>query len=228
MNGHNVSYTTDVAATSQAILNNGTLTICGEGAINYHSTGSDTSSMPRYATNAITNKGSLTIGVGVTVQNTSSGGASYAVDNDGYFHLDGGKIIAKKTALRVCNFNASSAEVIVDSGLIEGNEGLRIQLPGSNANVAPKVEVTVNGGILRSTQGANGFAFLTYSFGNSYSDTTVTINGGEFYGWVTVGTGNSDPVNVAVNGGEFEYFGVYDYANGYYITTEGNVYPEGE
>ena len=228
MNGHNVSYTTDVAATSQVIWNNGTLTILGEGAINYHSTGSDTSSMPRYATNAITNRGRLTIGAGVTVQNNSDGGASYAVDNSGYFHLDGGTLKAKGTALRVCNFSASATETIVDSGLIEGIEGLRIQLAGNDANVAPKVKVTVNGGTLRSTKGTDGFAFTTYSFGNSYSDTTVTINGGEFYGWVTVGTGNSDSVTVTVNGGEFDCYGVYDYAKGYYITTEGIVSPEAE
>ena len=210
LNGHNIEHTSDVAGTSQLINNYGELTILGEGNINYHANNPDTNSIPSYASNAITNRGRLTIAEGVTVQNTSSGKASYAVDNDGYFHLNGGSVIALGTAVRVCIFNSTAAEVVIDSGLIEGNEGLRIQLTGSNSSVAPNVKVTVNGGTLISTN-ENGFAMTTYSFGNSYSNTYVTINGGEFYGWVTVGTGNSDLVNVTVSGGYFDHYGVYDY-----------------
>jgi len=209
LNGNDLSYAVSNSGASAIINNKGDLEIIGEGTISFIAANPDLGTIPTYATNTITNTGTLTIGKGVTVTNGSDGGASYAVDvQSGKFTLDGGTLIGVRCALRVARFN-SDAEFVMNSGLVEAKTPAWIQLPGSNAADAPNIDVTINGGTFQSTNvtSADNDVLYTYSFGNSHANTSVTINGGEFLGGtVSIGSGyKGDAPKLTINGGTFEY-----------------------
>ena len=129
--------------------------------------------IPSYATNTITNEGTLVIGEGVTITNDSDGGASYAVDNKGKMILNGGTLIGNRCALRIAKFNQDNVEFVMNSGLVKAATPAWIHLPGSSASAAPTITVTINGG---------EFLGGTLSIGSgNYGDVpALTINGGTF------------------------------------------------
>ena len=210
LNGHDLSYAVDNNGKPSAIIDNkGNLTIEGKGTISFVAADPDMKEIPGYATNTITNTGVLTIGKGVTVTNASEGGASYAVDvQSGEFILDGGTLIGERCALRIARFNADT-KFTMNSGLVKAATPAWIHLPGSDANVAPKIDVTINGGTFQATKAtsADNNVLYTYSFGNSHANTTITINGGEFLGGtLSIGSGyKGDVPTLTINGGTFEY-----------------------
>ena len=165
--------------------------------------------IPSYATNTITNYGTLTIDENVTVTNSSDGGASYAVDNLGYFTLNGGTLIGNRCALRIINSNAAAVEFTMNSGSIQASTPAWVQLPGNVSTVAPKITVNINGGKIESTKpsSADNDVMYTYSFGNSHANTTINISGGEFLGGtVSIGSGyKGDAPALNITGGVFEY-----------------------
>ena len=209
LNGNNISYTVSNSGASAIINNKGTLDIVGKGTISFVADDPDLGVIPAYATNTITNTGTLTIGEGVTVTNGSEGGASYAVDNHGKFILDGGTLIGDRCALRVAKYNQDNVEFIMNSGTVTAKTPAWIQLPGSNAADAPKITVTINDGTFQSTKAtsADNNVLYTYSYGNSHANTSITINGGEFLGGtVSIGSGYKvDAPTLKINGGTFEY-----------------------
>jgi len=86
LNGHTISAVSDVNGATELLYNMGTLTIkdSGEnGKITYISNHPDGSY--GYGTNTILNRGILTIESGI-IENTTSGGASYAVDSQTYWY----------------------------------------------------------------------------------------------------------------------------------------------
>ena len=209
LNRNDLSYAVSNTGASAIINNKGTLTITGEGTISFVAEKPDMQDIPSYATNTITNTGTLTIEEGVTVTNGSDGGASYAVDvQSGTFTLDGGTLIGDRCALRVARFNADS-EFIMNSGLVKAKTPAWIHLPGSSASDAPKIIVTIEGGTFQSTKDTseNNDVLYTYSFGNSHANTVITINRGEFLGGtVSIGSGyKGDAPTLTINGGTFEY-----------------------
>ncbi|MBR6792795.1 MAG: SipW-dependent-type signal peptide-containing protein [Clostridia bacterium] len=209
LNGNNLSYAVANSSASAIINNKGTLEIVGEGEISFVAANPDLGAIPAYATNTITNTGVLTIGEGVVVSNASEGGASYAVDNHAKFTLNGGTLIGNRCALRVAKYNPPEVEFIMNSGLVEAKTPAWIQLAGSNANTAPSIKVTINGGTFKSTKAssADNNVLYTYSFGNSHANTSITINDGEFLGGtVSIGSGyKGDAPALTINGGTFEY-----------------------
>ena len=210
LNGNDISYAVSNSGASAIINNKGTLDIVGEGTISFVAENPDLGAIPAYATNTITNTGTLTIGEGVTVTNGSEGGASYAVDNHGKFILDGGTLIGDRCALRVAKYNQDNVEFIMNSGTVKAKTPAWIQLPGSDANTAPNIKVTINGGKFESTKdtsAADNNVLYTYSYGNSHANTSITINGGEFLGGtVSIGSGyKGDAPTLKINGGTFEY-----------------------
>ena len=209
LNGHDLSYTVSNSGASAIINNKGNLEITGEGTISFVADNPDEGTIPAYATNTITNTGTLTIGEGVTVTNGSEGGASYAVDNHGVFYLNGGTLIGDRCALRVAKYNQDNVVFVMNGGLVEAKTPAWIQLPGSDASIAPKISVTINGGTMQSTKAssADNNVMYTYSYGNSHANTSVTINGGEFLGGtVSIGSGyKGDAPKMTINGGTFEY-----------------------
>ena len=209
LNGNDLSYAVSNTGASAIINNNGDLTITGTGTISFVAENPDMQAIPSYATNTIANTGTLTIGEGVTVSNGSDGGASYAVDNHGIFTLDGGTLIGERCALRVAKYNQDNVVFTMNSGLVEAATPAWIQLPGSDASVAPKIMVTINGGTFQSTKesSADNNVLYTYSYGNSHANTVITINGGSFIGGtVSIGSGyKGDAPDLTINGGIFEY-----------------------
>ena len=209
LNGNALSYAVSNSGASAIINNKGDLTITGTGTISFVAENPDLGPIPAYATNTITNTGTLTIGEGVTVMNGSDGGASYAVDNHGVFTLDGGSLIGERCALRVAKYNQDNVVFTMNSGLVKAATPAWIQLPGSDAAVAPKITVTINGGTFQSTKesSADNNVLYTYSYGNSHANTKITITGGNFLGGtVSIGSGyKGDAPDLTITGGIFEY-----------------------
>ena len=165
---------------------------------------------PGYANNTIKCEGTLIID-GATIENTTAvGGASYAIDcyQGSDLTVNSGKILGNdKVAIRMfANSNTLSTNVTINGGEVSGKRAIWIQLPGSNsANVRP-VNLTINGGTLSSTDDPNGnyLAIYSYSYGDSFAKTKVTINGGTFNGHVAFGGGyKGDQETVIVKGGTF-------------------------
>ena len=209
LNGNDISYAVSNSGASAIIDNRGNLEIVGKGTISFVAENPDLQEIPSYATNTITNEATLVIGEGVVVTNESDGGASYAVDNKGVFTLDGGTLIGKRCALRIAKYNQDNVKFTMNSGLVKGATPAWIQLPGSNASVAPTIDVVINGGTFETTKAtsADNNVMYTYSYGNSHANTSITINGGEFLGGtVSIGSGyKGDAPVLTINGGEFEY-----------------------
>lgn len=209
LNGNDISYAVSNSGASAIIDNRGNLEIVGKGTISFVAENPDLQAIPSYATNTITNEATLVIGEGVVVTNESDGGASYAVDNKGVFTLDGGTLIGKRCALRIAKYNQDNVKFTMNSGLVKGATPAWIQLPGSNASVAPTIDVVINGGTFETTKAtsADNNVMYTYSYGNSHANTSITINGGEFLGGtVSIGSGyKGDAPVLTINGGTFEY-----------------------
>ena len=180
-----------------------------ESEISFVAADPDLAAIPAYATNTITNEGTLYIGAGVTVKNESNGGASYAVDDKGKFTLDGGKLLGNRCALRIAKYNQDDVQFTMQSGTVKALTPAWIQLPGSNASAAPKITVTIEGGLMQSTKenADEANVMYTYSYGNSHANTTITINGGEFLGGtVSIGSGyKGDAPTLTINGGTFDH-----------------------
>ena len=212
LNGNNLSYAVQDNVGASAIINihpNAKLSIVGNGTISFVSANPDLNDIPSYATNTITNTGSLTIAKGVVVENGSEGGASYAVDNHGKFVLNGGTLLGNRCALRVAKYNQDNVSFVMNSGLVKAATPAWVQLPGSNSSVAPNIEVIINDGTFESTNSTSpdNDVLYTYSFGNSHANTKLTINGGNFKGGtVSIGAGyKGDAPELTINGGIFDY-----------------------
>lgn len=214
LNGHNISYAVENDGKASAIfVNNGTLEITNskntEATISYVASDPDLDAIPAYATNTITNEGTLYIGKNVTVSNGSEGGASYAVDDKGKFTLDGGKLVGNRCALRIAKYNQDDVQFTMESGMVTAATPAWIQLPGSDAKAAPKITVVINDGTFLSTKepSADNNVLYTYSYGNSHKNVAITINGGQFLGGtVSIGSGyKGDAPQLTINGGIFAY-----------------------
>ena len=218
LGGHTLSGTATSTSTSAMIMvkSGATLTLSGNGLVTFYATQPDTNwggegqpPYPGYANNTIKCDGKLVID-GVTVKNTTApGGASYAIDcyqgsdlivNSGT--IDG----VGKCAIRMfCNSNTLSTNVTINGGTITGKRAVWVQLPGSNiANVRP-VNLTINGGELICTNTDEDVCVYSYSFGDSFAGTNITITGGTFTGDVGFGGGSAKTTqeNVSITGGTF-------------------------
>jgi len=218
LNGHTISGKSTTSTTSYMInvASGAELTLSGNGKVSFYATTPDTEwggegqpPFPGYANNTIRCEGTLIID-GVTVENlTAPGGASYAIDcyqgsdlivNSGVINGHG------KCAIRMfCNSNTLSTNVTINGGTITGKRAIWVQLPGSNiANVRP-VNLTINGGKLICTNTEKDVCVYSYSYGDSFANTNITITGGEFFGDVCFGGGNAKTTqeNVSVTGGTF-------------------------
>ena len=218
LNGHTISGKSTTSTTSYMInvASGAELTLSGNGTVSFYATTPDTEwggvgqpPYPGYANNTIRCEGKLIID-GVTVENlTAPGGASYAIDcyqgsdlivNSGVINGHG------KCAIRMfCNSNTLSTNVTINGGTITGKRAIWVQLPGSNiANERP-VNLTINGGKLICTNTDADVCVYSYSYGDSFANTNITITGGEFIGDVCFGGGNAKTTqeNVTITGGTF-------------------------
>jgi len=220
LNGHDIDGVSTVQGTSALIENKGELVIAGNGTISVLAEHPDTDwnpeGFPTYASNTISNRGKLIIEDGVTIDNeTQAGGASYAIDNyaGATLIVNGGTIKQSgpnggDVAIRMNTASATAENnVTINGGTISGKRAIWIHLAGSSSATAPKVNLTINGGELTATaadSSGNTMAIYSYSYGNSYANTNVNINGGTFTGDVVFGVGyKGDIENVSITGGTF-------------------------
>lgn len=199
LNGKTVKNAVNENKGSQVILNKGTLSIkdsSAEGtglltnAIEEGSATGDWWSTPQYnyATNVITNNGTLTIKSG-KIHETATSSICYAIDNnssaaDAILNLEGGLIttLAPTTIRMFCNsttkentLNMSEASTaVVESN---GTSALYIQLPGSSAQ---KKKGTLN--IAGGTLTGGSYAFYDYSYGDLYDEVKYNLSGGTYNG----------------------------------------------
>lgn len=211
---------TSTVAEANALFNvsaNATLNLVGEGKIVYDAESPDTSSNPRYASNAISNRGTLLVD-GVDIINKSIGSASYCIDNyeGANLTINSGNFIneGKSDAIRVFRYGATfENNIVINGGYFEGRIPLFIQLAGSDAAVAPEVNVTINGGTFVTTDERYYTTVYFLSSGFNYDNVSFTLNGGSFNGYIFVNAGsNSGTMTCEFNGGTFTSgFGVYCY-----------------
>lgn len=232
LNGYTLSGVSSTAGSSALIQNNGDLTIndsseAKTGKITTQAENPDTeweAGFPAYANNTITNCGTLTINGG-RIENITGEGFCVPIDNnsgnrDAILVINGGEIVHTNGNVAVRQFANSATHknsVTVNDGLLEGKRAVWIQLPGSDTSKEMNAELTVNGGTLRSTdKGENGYnlAVYSYTYGNSFANTKLTIKDGIIDGDIALTGGSNKTVleTVSVTGGTFlgEY-GVYSY-----------------
>lgn len=199
LNGWTIYSSSDLAASSALIQNNGTLTITdssvgGTGSINNQNTnpedwiGND-QPFPYVAHNTITNCGTLNINAG-TLMNYSEGGACYVVDNnstsyDAILNISDRAVLlnTKNDAIRqFCNSTKYKNEVNISGGEVTGNgRAVWMQLPGSSSASHKLGSFNMTGGKI---VGDGYAAFFLYSYGDSEDKVTVSISGGEISGGI--------------------------------------------
>jgi len=232
LNGCVLSGVSSTAGSSALITNNGTLTIndsseAKTGKLTTQAENPDTeweAGFPAWANNTITNCGTLTINGG-RIENTTGEGFCVPIDNnsgnrDAVLIVNGGEIVHTDGNIAVRQFANSAANknsVTVNDGLLEGKRAVWIQLPGSDTTKAMNAELIVNGGTLRSTdkgEGGYNLAVYSYTYGNSFANTKLTIEDGIFDGDVALAGGSNKTVleSVSVAGGTFlGDYGIYSY-----------------
>ena len=214
LNGHVINGVAYEEKTSAVIQNKGNLTIkdsVGGSKIVGSATDPDKQAIPGYASNTITNSGTLTL-EGGTIENTTLAGAAYCVDNNSTtanvtFTMNGGKLVAARCALRMfCNSATNENNVIINNGEISGGtRGIWIQLPGSDNTKAAAGKLTINGGTITNNGNEDDCALYVYTYGNNHSATYITITGGTFNGAVCFGGGTykGTQETVSITGGTF-------------------------
>ena len=173
LNGHTISSVFTKEEASALIDNKGTLVIddkTGTGKITTAATNPDKQDVPGYASNTITNTGTLILENGI-IENTSEGTCCCAVDNlgSGHFTMNGGTLISHNSyAIRQYNTTASKDNVVeINGGKIEHNNKTTViwQQDGTNEGMGGTLSIT--GGYIDGT-------ILLGWYGTS-SDYNVTI-----------------------------------------------------
>ena len=195
MNGKKIAGTNTTTTTSYLFQVNpsATLTLAGTGTIEFTATNPDQKASPTYASNTITNRGTLIID-GPTIINTTVGKAPYVIDTyaGSTLTVKSGKIeqTGGKVAIRMFSSDGvNPINVTINNGTIIGYRAVQIQAAGSNASVAPLMNLTVNGGTLTSTDTEWNNSIYSSGSGNSKSGITVTLNGGTYNGLIAFGGG---------------------------------------
>ena len=226
LNGYVVSYEDASGVGTYLIKNYGDLTIKSSkdgGKITFVSTTPDTSF--GYATSTIGNAGNLVVESGI-IENTTNGGASYAIDTIWYtkdvsLTINGGEIKAVKIAVRQVPFSSTYKYVVnINGGTLTGAyAGLQTHYTSANAYLA---EVNISGGTFNGT-----YAYYTsYASNNGHEGTTINITDGTFNGYIYIYNGNAgsadyDFAGMTISGGTFNnYVYVYtrDSESGYVYT----------
>ena len=214
LNGHTITYTSDVLGESM-ITNKGNLVIidsailtrsAGEGKIVYNYIGEADSSYGK-GNYAITNTGSLTLNAVIEVDVPDYEGkfphALYVIHNAGSITINGGEISNEhNVAIRQWN----DGSITINGGEIVGTRAIWVHLPSSNSAIAPVIDITINNGTLTALGGeSNGstLAIYSYSYGSDMGNVSLTVNGGDISGDIalTAGSNKNNVETVVINGG---------------------------
>ena len=198
LNGKVISVTTNSTKSYALITNKGTLTIndntdtnkdgTGTGKITTTATDPDGQDWPGYASNTITNNGTLIINSGYIENSTTNGVAAYTVDNQTNgnlftptFTMNGGKLYNGYTdAIRqFLNSTTCLNKVVINGGVIASAKNGRIVVfQNSNAKLN-KGELDITGGTILGNVGGWSAANNTYNFTDEqYDAISINISGG--------------------------------------------------
>ena len=112
------------------------------------------------------------------------------------------------------NGGSGAINVTINGGTISGYRAVWIQLASNNATVAPIMNLTVNDGILTSTDQTYNQAIYSYSYGNDMKNVLINVTGGTFNGDIGL-TGGANKNNIEtlnISGGLFNgAYGFYSY-----------------
>ncbi len=223
LNGYDVTYTSDVSGEAM-FTNNGNFTIDDtseneDGKIVYTYTG-DADTTYGKGNYAIYNHGKLTVNAG-TVQNATEkmSHAYYTIScyTGAEVTVNGGEIICD-TSRTIRLFTSSENDNItltVNNGKITGTSPVYVQLASNEADVAPEVNVNINGGELTATDDYN-MVLYSYNYGNNPKNVSINVTNGTLNGdiLVTGGKTKTDTEKVNITGGTFNgNYGVHSYAN---------------
>jgi hypothetical protein len=148
-------------------------------------TNPDTGEIPGYASNTITNGGTLTIKSGKIINTATKGAACYVIDNNSttnnaILNIEGGYIYRERSqAVRLfCNSTTYQNAINISGGIVEGGyAGFWIQLPGDSGQ-KKLATVNITGGELKG----GTYAWYDYSFGDSFEAVNYSVSGGKFNG----------------------------------------------
>ena len=209
LNGKTISGTSTESATYALIDNKGNLTI-QNGTIAFHTDAYSASN--GYASNTISNNGVLVIKDGALIENTSEGGACYAIDNYGgsTCTIEGGEVKALKTAVRIYQYSATqpATTLNVTGGTITAEKGY-----GINTNTAvPNYTINITGGTVNASYpGYDLGIYLKSSDDKGTDNFKVNISGGTFTGGLGINGKTCSFItaeNFAISGGNFGGCGV--------------------
>ena len=201
LNGKVVSYNSPAGNTQALITNRGTLVIqdntdtalngTGTGLIGADYTNPDTGEIPGYASNTITNGGTLTVKSGKIVNTATGGAACYVIDNNSttnnaILNIEGGYVYrARSQAVRMfCNSTTYQNTLNISGGIVEGGyAGFWTQLPGDGSNPSSSKKlatINITGGEVKGGE----YSWYDYSFGDSFEAVEYNISGGKFTGYI--------------------------------------------
>ena len=203
LNGYTLSGKSTSSTTSYLIkVESGAELIIQNGTVSFYATTPDTEwggegqpAYPGYANNAVSASGKLIINSANIENKTASGGASYAIDSypgaDVVINEDSVIDGCGKVAIRIfANSDKTATNVTVNGGTVTGYRAVWVQLPGSKPESKKIANLTVNGGTLVSTDETYNQAIYSYSFGDSFANTSITLAGGTFNGDVAMSGGS--------------------------------------
>ena len=208
--GYTLSLSEATTTTSALITNNGTLTITDTsdaktGMLTYSNSNPSTG----YSTSTIINNGVLTV-EGGTIENNTTSGAPYAVDNYNTLTVNGGTFVAVRNVIRQAQFGNYDNIVTINGGTFTGYAGLQLHV----FNNTKKTETVINGGTFTGTYAT----YTSFYTANASANTSITVNDGTFNGDYAVFFYNSKAgaadyaFDAAIKGGTFNA-PVYVYVN---------------
>ena len=179
LNGYTLTQTVDYAGHSM-IVNNGNLTLKGEGTICYTYNGTpDTSNSKGNQT--ISNFGTLVLD-GPTVENATAqmSHARFAIDTreGAICNIISGVVRCPNSmAIRMGQFGPDANVLNITGGHIYGARAVQVHLPSSSATVNPVMTLNVQGGLLESNDEQFNIGIYVISNGQSAENVAVTVGG---------------------------------------------------
>lgn len=230
LNGKVISYNSDAGNTQALFTNKGTLVIqdntdtelngTGTGLIGADYTNPDTGEIPGYASNTISNSGTLTVKSGKIINSTTGAAACYSIDNNSttnnaILNIKGGYVYRERSqAVRMfCNSTTYQNTLNISGGIVEGGyAGFWTQLPGNNSASKKLATINITGGEVKGGE----YAWYDYSYGDSFEAVNYSISGGKFTGYIWCYAVYNGVIDGFITGGTFSEEPNYSYiAKGY-------------
>ena len=222
LNGYTISGNFEESKASKVFDVNGKLTVKDSsadesGRITSHAANPDTQAIPSYASNTIVvGDGTFVLESGTVENLTETGGASYAIDEkwasaSSNIIINGGTVKAVVCAIRVIvQRDTVPVNLTINEGAkVIGGRAIWVHLP-SSADAKKTANVKVTGGEIIATGRPSGekSALYVYSFGDSYENVNIELEGGTFTGDILFGggtaNGGSGTETVDISGGVFD------------------------